>query len=255
MLTSLKQLNIMVTRPSPQGVSLCEMLRQQGANPIFFPAVEIASLTESSAFIDSIRQLHLFNWLIFISPQAVLQTAKCIHKYWPSFPKHVKIAALGEGTALTLQKAHLPVHIYPPHQWDSEGLLALQAFQHVSQQKIAFIRGEGGRTFLADELTKRGAVLSHIIAYRRCLPKIDVQPYLNLLNKKKIDIIISTSSDILQNLTLLLGNAGSELYRVRLIVISSRMMALAKKLGFHTILLAKNASHEAIMTILKDQIW
>jgi len=253
-MNTLSPLTVMVTRPSPQGEILSDILQQQGANPIFFPTIDIISLTDLPDFRHAVTQLHVFNWLIFISPQAVQQAAKYIHMCWPSFPGHVKIAAVGGGTVRALQQAHLPVHVSPPHHWNSEGLLALPDFQQIAQQKIALIRGEGGRTFLAEELTQRGAKLAHIIAYRRCLPTVDVHPYLKLLHVKKIDIIISTSCDILQNLIQLLGKMESKLYEVPLVVISAQMMSLAENRGFKTVLLAKNASHEAILAILKDHI-
>ncbi|MBV8802889.1 MAG: uroporphyrinogen-III synthase [Gammaproteobacteria bacterium] len=250
----LSQLNIMITRPSPEGEILCHKVQEMGASPIFFPAIEIIPLTESPEFTQIISNLNNLDWLIFISPQAVRQTASFIHKQWPAFPEHVRIAALGYGTAQALQAAHLPAAIYPEHQWNSEGLLALSNFQNIFQQKIALVRGEGGRTLLAEELTRRGAKLFHMITYKRGLPKINIHPYLRLLKEKKVDVIITSSSEILQNITQLLREAESALYSVPLIVISGKMVELAKNMGFQVIFLAKNASHEAIMAVLKEHV-
>jgi uroporphyrinogen-III synthase len=251
----LQRLTVMVTRPKPQGEQLCELIQQAGGKAVFFPTIDIVALTNSTEFIRQITQLDVYDWLIFISPQAVYHSAPLIKKYWPKFPAKVKVAALGGGTALALQAAALPIHVYPQTQWESEGLLALPEFQQVAGQRVALLQGEGGRELLTTELQRCGAAVEHVIAYRRCLPNIAIESYLSLLTAGKIDIIVSTSSEILQNLDALLGKqAGSSLYTVPLIVVSERMVVLAQTIGFQTILLAKNASHDAIMATLKDHL-
>lgn len=253
--SDLKNLTVMVTRPSPKGEALCELIQMAGGYPIFFPTIHFVSLTHSPDFIKGIDRLDVFDHLIFISPQAVQQTAALLHARWPCFPAQVQVIAMGRGTALALREAHLPVHIYPEECWDSEGVLALSDLQNVRNKRIALVHGQGGRELLAAELTRRGAELTHIIAYQRCLPSVDVFPYLSLLKEEKIDIIITTSAEILQNLIVLLGQAaGAELYHVPLVVVSERMAVLAKQIGFQTILFAKNAGHEAVMAILKEHI-
>jgi uroporphyrinogen-III synthase len=253
--TLLQNITVMVTRPTPQGKTACEMIQEAGGKPVFFPTIEIISLKPTSHFSKAIEELDTLDWLIFISPQAVYQTAALIKARWPCFPLGVKVAALGGGTARALQEAGIPLHLYPKDHWSSEGLLALPDFQEIKAQKIAIVRGEGGRALLANELTGRGAKLTHIVSYQRSMPTKDVTSYLSLLHDKKIDIIITTSNDILSNLNTLLGQqAGISLYTVPLIVVSDRMAELAENLGFQTILLAENASLDAIMAILKDYV-
>jgi uroporphyrinogen-III synthase len=247
----LQNITVMVTRPRPQGEVVCLGIQAAGGRSIFFPTIEIESLTQSSDFLQTIAELNTCDWVIFISPQAVYQATSLIQC---NLPLHFKVAAIGGGTALALQEAGIPLSLYPKDQWNSEGLLLLPEFKKIKGKRIALVSGEGGRAVLANELIERGAKVIHLIAYRRILPACETDSYLSLLRDKKIDIIITTSNDILQNLNTLLGQAGLNLYRVPLIVISERMVPLAKKLGFRSILLAKNASFDAIMTTLKDYI-
>jgi uroporphyrinogen-III synthase len=147
---------------------------------------------------------------------------------------------------------HLPMHYYPADNWNSEALLASPVLLGVQGKKIAIIRGETGREVLADVLSQRGAHVDNMIAYRRVISKVDVQPYKNLITAHEIDIIICTSNEILQNLTSLLG-----VQPVPLMVISERMLSFARKLGFKYLYLAKNASHDAIISELvkrEDQL-
>lgn len=227
---------ILVTRPKPQGDILCQKIREHGGEAIYFPTIEIKPVHHN------LQQLNKCDWAIFVSPQAVYQ----IH----ALPPTLKVAAVGAGTAQALHDAHLPVHAYPHDEWSSEALLNLPELQNVSDKNIAIIKGVGGRDLLEKELSARGAHLIPIIVYERQLPTIKTDPYLDLLRSNAIDVIISTSNDGLQNLKLLLNPAWPQLQNTTLLVISERMQLYAKELGFHHLLLAKNASHDVILEAL-----
>lgn len=249
---NLNGLTVMVTRPKPQGEILSDQIRAAGGRVVYFPTIEIKPPEDLALFKQQIEQLDQYNWVIFISPQAVYQSAPIIKKCWPQFPAGVKVAALGGGTADALRQAALPVDASPADDWRSEGLLEEDAFQQLAHKKVALICGESGREFLAATLTVRGAQLTNMIAYRRCLPSVDVSEYIQLLQAHEIDIILCTSGEILYNLKILLEAAWADLKHVPVAVVSERMQMLAKQLEFETIVLAKNASHAAMLSILKD---
>ncbi len=251
---NLNELTVMVTRPKPQGEVLCDQIRAAGGRPIYFPTIEIKPPNDLTAFMQGIERLDQYDWIIFISPQAVYQSVQMIQKYWPQFPAVVKVAALGGGTADALRQAKLPVDASPADDWRSEGLLNEAAFQQLAGKKIALICGDSGREFLAETLTVRGAQLTNIIAYQRCLPYVDVSEYVRLLQRQEIDIILCTSGEILYNLKILLQAAWADLQQVSIVVVSERIQMLAKQLEFKNVLLAKNASYPAMMAILKDYV-
>ena len=113
----------------------------------------------------------------------------------------------------------------------------------------------GGRDeFLSETLTVRGAKLTNIIAYQRCLPQVDVSEPVHLLQAHKVDIILCTSGEILYNLKVLLEEAWEDLQHVPVVVVSERMQMLAYQLEFETIILAKNASHQAMLAVLRDYV-
>lgn len=244
---NLKNQTILVTRPKPQGDMLCELIRTHGGHPIYFPTIEIIPPKNLSELKNAIAVLDQCDWLIFMSPQAVYQSEKLIHAAWPVLPSNLKIAAVGAGTAEVLREANLSPDIYPEKDWRSEGILNLPVFQNVKDKKIALMHGEGGREFLAEKFVELGATVIHLIAYQRALPKIDVNEYQNLLRDRKIDIVICTSNEGLQNLKMLLGDIICD---VPVVVVSDRIKARAQELGFKKIKLASNASHEAILKII-----
>lgn len=246
-------LRVIVTRPSPAGELLCQAIKKSGGKAIHFPTIDIVPLFDSPFLAQQLAKIDRQDWLIFISPQSVYTSSAAIKSYWSAFPAHVKIAAVGAGTAHALEVAGLPVDIYPEEQWSSEGLLNLSVFQTLTGKKIMLFRGEGGREWLAESLTVRGALVSHAISYRRCLPDVDVSEYLNLMQQNEIDVITTASGEGLRNLKVLLASGWSYLQNIPIVVISQHMVELAENLGFKKILLAKNASHVAVMEIL-DQM-
>ena len=237
---SLQKLRVVVTRPLPQGEELCTEITAAGGEAIYFPTIEIVPPTNATLFENQIAQLEDFNWVIFISPQSVSQSAPVIHRKWPAFPERVKVAAIGAATAKILQNMKFPVTVFPKEDWRSEGLLDLPEFENVTNKKIAIISGEGGRELLEKELSSRGAAVTKMAAYRRALPQ--TRPHMF-----EMDIIVCTSNESVTNLTKLLGRP---VLKTPLLVVSERMIQHARELGFQKIFLAKNAGHAAILQAL-----
>lgn len=237
-LDNLHQLRVLVTRPRPQGEELCAQINAAGGKAICFPVIDIKTPKDPAIFSSAISHLNEFDWVIFISPQAVLNSVTEIKKYWPNFPETIKLAAIGAGTANTLKDANLPRAIFPKEQWNSEGLLDLSEFQSIQNKKIAIICGEGGRDQLEKELINRGAIVTRIIAYQRALPDVKA-PQLNF------DVAVCTSIESINNYKILFKSTA-----VPILVISERMQKHAQETGFKNIYLAKNASHHAILAEL-----
>jgi len=152
---------------------------------------------------------------------------------------------------MALKSFNFPNAIYPEN-FSSEDMLKLDVFQELQNKQIALIKGAGGRDLLADILTKRGAHVTNMLAYRRILPQYpDINEYIKLFQAKKIDVIISTSGEGLYNLMLLFGEANkSYLQNIPIIVVSERLVAISKELNFKKIYLAKNANHATIINML-----
>ena len=255
---NLSGLTVLVTRPKPQGEILCHHIREAGGEAIYFPTVTIQPVEDQMRFKQHIAALNQNDWVIFISPQAVYQSAAAIFAAWPSFPSRLKVAAIGPGTAKALQENNIPVTIFPKTDWRSEGLLDLEAFQKINDRQIALITGGKGRYFLSETIRAQGAIVTEIVAYVRSLPKLTFRVDASFDWHDRVHVMVCTSNEILQNLITLLAKPTFDFYHIPLIVVSERMLKFANKLGFIHIFLATNASHDAIMAVLsaeKDQLW
>lgn len=251
----LKGLRVLVTRPAHQAEALCQRIDALGGEAIRFPVLAIEGPADKNAVQAQLANLSRYDWAIFISPNAVRRSFELLKQQGQSWPKSLKAAVVGAGTARTLEEIlGRPADLCPSERFDSEGLLALPELQSVADKNILILRGEGGREWLADTLKARGAKVAYAEVYRRVQPNIDPQPLVDSLQQGKLDILTVTSSEGLQNLLTMLGDEGAELIRQQaLIVVSERSARQARELGFTgEIRIAAKASDEGLVESLID---
>jgi uroporphyrinogen-III synthase len=245
---SLLDLKTLITRPAHQAHELAIQIKRANGIAICFPTLEIAP-TPIKPLILALEKLLIYDFILFISPNAVFKAAHPIHKLWPDWPSQVKTVATGPGTVLALKQHKLPTDYYPEKDFNGSGLLALPALQDLKRKKILILKGQGGRLYLAKELKSRGAHVNHLNVYKRQLPDPDKN---NIPDKNAADVIICTSNSGLKNLVRLLYPSWQNiLFEKQLLVISPRIADSAKKLGFvKSPLISDNASNTAILQTL-----
>lgn len=245
---SLLGLKVLITRPAHQAYALATNMQSYGGVPICFPTLNIVQ-TNIKSLILTVKKLPEYDFILFISPNAVFKTALYIHKIWTNWPHNCKTIAIGPGTALALKQYNLPANYQPDKEFNGIGLLALPILQNLKQKKILIMKGKGGRIYLAKELKYRGAQVNSLNVYKRQLPSSNKS---NIPDQKEINIIICTSNIGLKNLVSLLYPSWEDiLFQKQLLVISPRIADTAKKLGFvKPALISDNASNEAILQTL-----
>lgn len=247
MSNSLQGALILVTRPVAQAEALCGLIEQRGGLALRFPALEIRPVVVERSALE---QALAGDWLIFTSANAVDFALQAFDGKMP-LSESLRLAAVGQTTADALQQAGLKVACVPCGEFSSEGLLAEAAMQQVSGQRIAIVRGVGGREKLAQSLGERGAEVVYLEVYRRCRPEIDNTPVLQALREGRLSACTVTSGEALENLLLMLpDSAGKALRGVPLIVVSDRIRQLAQQLDFETITVSRQATNAAIFETL-----
>ncbi len=247
----LSGINVLVTRPETQAENLAQQIQQLGGNAIRFPVIQIAAIEDNSKLLHLIDKLEEYDIAIFVSPNAVKNSAELI-QHRRSWPTQLKIAAVGKSSAKALDSMGLIADIFPSVRFNSEALLELPAMQAVEGKKIIIFRGEGGRETLATTLELRGAHVQYAECYRRIKPNVNIAPLLEHWKNDEIDIVVTTSNEGLQNLYDMAGQAG-RLYLVNspLIVFSERAKILALQLGFvNQVIVLAQASDEAIVNAI-----
>lgn len=246
MIQSLKDQNILVTRPAHQADKLCDLIKQQGGRAVRFPTLEIVGLKNAriKQQFEALKQRH---WLIFISTNAV-NFALAVNNGKIDTFKVCSIAAVGKATEKALITAGLSVDLIPESNFNTEGLLATKAMRQVNGQSCLIVRGVGGRETLANNLRERGATVDYMEVYSREIPVVNQSNVEEMLKNRKLDAITITSGDALKNLvTMIRVELAGDLFAVPLIVISNRIKQLAEQSGFKTIAVTDNPSDTAII--------
>lgn len=239
---------ILVTRPKQQATRLVELIQQHGGQAVEFPVLEILPI-KNRTVQEQIKNLKAYQWLIFISANAVNFAVAANNGKIPSFAQ-AKIAAVGKATAKALKTQGFRVDLLPESGFNSEALLEMPALKQVKDQKILLVRGVGGRETLADELKKRGAVVDYCEVYQRQIPGVDSTEVAELLKKQQIDFLTITSSEALHNLLVMLEAYKLFLRKIPLIVISERIKQAAQSAGFKKIVVSNCPDDEAILNTI-----
>lgn len=236
---------ILVTRPEGREKNLIRLIEQSGGQAIHYPVLNIQppKKFEIEQLMRVRETLHHYNMAIFISPTAVEQS----FIYFPVLPEHLIIVSIGNKTTDILRKHGIRVDIEAPDK-NSESLLSLPEFQmpRLDGQHILIFRGVGGRALLGDTLTNRKAHITYVETYRRGLPPL---PPMDSEQVNQIDAITISSNEGLDNLVTLMEDP-SLLIDIPVIVPSARAYTLARQHGFKHIVLADNATDEAIVDAL-----
>lgn len=237
---------VLVTRPAPQAEILCRLIREAGGAPVAFPTIEICPALDS----QTPRALLAEHWdlLVFVSRNAVEHGLALLPPN--GLPAGARLAAVGRATANALAAAGHPATLVPASGFDSEGLLALPELQQMNGKRVLIVRGDGGRTLLAQSLTARGALVRYAEVYRRMLPTVDATALLPAW-RREVDLLTATSDEVLTNLMTLVGSAGRDwLLATPLVVISDRGASFAMQQGFRTVAVAEEASDEGVFEAL-----
>lgn len=191
---------ILVTRAADRSSQFTELLEEQGAEVIEMPALEIRPPSSWHDLDFAIENLSTFTWLILTSAngvdyffsrlQALGKDARVL--------SGVKIAVVGQKTALTLKQYNLQADFIPPN-FVADSLV--ENFpEAITGKKILFPRVEtGGRDVLVRELRDRGANVVEVAAYESGCP-LTIDPVAwQALQEKRIDAVTFASSKTVQN--------------------------------------------------------
>ena len=238
--------HILVTRPEHQAENLSRLIEQRGGVAVRFPTLEIVATDNAGEIRDALANLDRFQWVVFISANAVNFALKANSGKIPR-TKFVSFAAVGQSTAQAMRMAGLPVDLVPENGYNSEALLAMPQLQQIEGQNCLIVRGEGGREQLATTLRSRGAEVNYLEVYKRIIPRIDSSPVDELLVQHRLDVITVTSAEALQNLKLMLKNNNKLLSLIPLVVVSDRIRCIAADMGFNRITVADSPIDTAIL--------
>lgn len=111
-MTTLSGKRILITRPPGEGRTFAQALRDLGAQPIYFPTIQIAPIEDTTCLDRALIHLANYDWLVFTSANAVEAVYERLNALGTrSLP--LRVAAIGPKTAASLEDKGLSPDLIP----------------------------------------------------------------------------------------------------------------------------------------------
>lgn len=238
---------VLVTRPVAQAGTLCERIEQAGGIALRLPSLAIEAI-DDEASQQRCRAAADYDWLIFISRNAVEQGHGCLPAHLPA---DLQVAAIGKATAAALAEAGMVADLVASGAGTTESLLAEPEMQNMQGQRVLIMRGAGGRELLANTLRERGAQVDYANLYRRLRPGTNRGELPGLL-ETGIDCLTITSAETMENLLAMATEEQCDILQLPMVVMSKRLQMLARERGFtDTVAIATEASDVGIVEAIR----
>ena len=214
---------IVVTRARGQAEALSSRLHALGADVIELPAIEIQPALDYGPLDKAIANLGSYDWLIFTSANGVRFFLDRLDRSAVDLRAlRAHICAIGPATRAAIEALHLKVDLMGT-DYVAEGMLAAFAAHNLAGQRILLPRAAVARDLVPVELTRRGAVVDVVEAYRTVAPAgaFDLSD--------KPDWITFTSSSTVRNFVAMAG--ADAIAGVKVASIGPVTSATARELG------------------------
>ena len=254
MANRLQGIRVLVTRPTQQAAGFSAAIEAEAGAVVQLPALEIQPNDDALAHARC-GAASDYDWVIFISQNAVQHALPHLPLAWPS---QTRIAAIGQATADALMSASLNVDVLPGNGSNSESMLEALASKDLSGQRILIVRGKGGRETLAKGLSAQGAKPEYAEVYRRACPDVGSADIKQVM-QQGVDIITIASGETLVNFSTIIKNAAADvnhsqdLLDLPLVVASSRIAKLVAQSGFTgTVVVAPHPGAEGFINAIEN---
>ncbi len=192
---------IVVTRTRSQAGVLSEQLRGLGADVLELPTIRIAPPTDLRAFAELVQDAHVYDWIVFTSPNGVDAFFDLFYKLYHDARElgGAKIAAIGPATAQRIKDFHLQVDLQPDEFVAEAVVREFKKIGGVENLRILLARAEKARDVLPKELSAMGGIVDEGFAYQTVPePRDDYGSRRRLLDEGA-DLITFTSSSTVEN--------------------------------------------------------
>ncbi|MEX0832514.1 MAG: uroporphyrinogen-III synthase [Actinomycetota bacterium] len=194
---------ILVTRPQREAGSLAERLREEGAEPIEAPTIEILPPRDAGPVDRALREVARgeFEWVVFTSPRAVEAVVARLVVLGLETAIPAKVAAVGEKTADTLRDLDIQVDLVPK-VYTTETLA--EAFP-AGSGRVLLPRADIAPDGLEEGLSARGWTPVRVDAYETRFPSELPPEALHAIENDRLDAIAFTSASTVEGFARVAG--------------------------------------------------
>jgi uroporphyrinogen III methyltransferase/synthase len=196
---------IVVTRARPQASELVKMLTDAGAECLECPTIKILPPKDQTALKRAVQSLSAYDWIVFTSVNGVtffFERLFADNKDVRALNR-MRTAAIGPATAQRLFEFGLKSDIVP-QTYRAESVVEAFGKEDIKGKKILLPRADEARPLLPIELTRMGAQVDEVTAYRTLKDLENADILIQGFEEKTVDLVTFTSSSTVKNFKALL---------------------------------------------------
>ena len=187
---------ILITRRRRQAEEFAAALIAEGAQPIFFPVINIIPPDDFSSFDVALQSLEQFDWLILTSiPGAEAFFKRLEALSIKQIPSALRVAAVGPKTAQYISEHSILVD-YMPDEFIPESMLS-GLRKDIRGKRFLLLQSNLARKLLRDEIRSAGGLVTEVVAYRNAASEPDDSELDEL--RAGFDVVTFTSPSIVKN--------------------------------------------------------
>jgi len=242
---------IVVTRAPHQAGELADLLREQGAEPLLYPCIDIQPPDDTAELDQAIRDgvEGAFDWLVLTSSNTVEILRRRCEALDLSLAG-IPAAVVGPATAeAALSVLGVDVQIVPD-EYIAEALA--EALNLAAGTGIFLPQADIARDTLHDQLAAAGAEVSVVSAYQTVMGQGGVN-LPALLRDSQVDALTFTSSSTVTNCVQRLQNEGGDPALLAEIVsacIGPKTAQTAREAGLRQILMPEDYTLAGLVSVL-----
>jgi uroporphyrinogen III methyltransferase/synthase len=243
---------VVVTRAQGQAGGFASKLRVLGADAIEFPTIAVWPAMDYAPLDSAIARLGEYDWLIFTSANGVRYFLERLDGSGLDLRAlRAKICTIGPATRDAVEALHLKVDLLPK-EYVAESLVEAFAGFDLARTKILLPRAAVARDLVPVELSKRGAQVDVVEAYRTVPPADAASRAKKIFGAKdRPDWITFTSSSTVKNFLEIAGKEALE--GVRVASIGPVTTATARECGLEVAVEAKPYTLDGLLAAIVER--
>jgi len=244
---------VLVTRARHQASSLSKLLSERGAQPIELPAIDIQAISDTEKLDRAISDLGQYHWIVFTSVNGVDAFFERLHNLNLDVRAftNLRIGAIGPATAKALRgKGVIPDFV--PEVYTSKGIIAGLRSWDIAGKRFLLPRAEIADRELTKGLTRLGAEVHEIVAYRTVTPSEEISRAKKLLLSGEIDVITFTSSSTVSNLVAAFNEDLSAINKKKVACIGPKTADTATRVGLKVDIVAREHTIPGLVAAIEE---
>jgi uroporphyrinogen III methyltransferase/synthase len=193
---------ILVTRAREQAGELTQMLKEQGADVLELPFIQIEPHYDPNTLTEVFAEMAVYEWIIFTSVNGVRTFFELFYKAYDDIRclGPMRVAAVGAATAREIEKHHIKVDLIPDKA--NADALANKMIEEegVESIKILVVTGNQNRESLVKRLEEEGrAIVDTLPLYKTSRSDLQHNSTADRFRKEGADAVLFTSSSTVKS--------------------------------------------------------